>query len=109
MEKACAVTEIPDGAMKGFVVKDIKILIAHIDGTFYAVQGQCTHRGGPLAEGVLHNRVVTCPWHKAQFDVRNGKLVRDVGGVMKVLTAGGAKDLQTYPVAVKNGFVFVDV
>ncbi len=32
--------------------------------------------GGPLDEGKLEEKVVTCPWHGSRFDVSNGKVVR---------------------------------
>ena len=50
-----------------------KIALFHVDGTFYAIGGTCTHRGGPLSEGLLEGTTVTCPWHGANFDVCTGK------------------------------------
>jgi len=31
---------------------------------------RCTHRGGPLSDGVLMCGTVQCPWHGSQFDVK---------------------------------------
>jgi len=33
----------------------------------------CLHRGGPLGEGALEGKIVTCPWHGWQYDVTTGK------------------------------------
>jgi ferredoxin len=51
----------------------------NVDGEYYAIDGTCTHRGGPLAEGELAGAVLTCPWHLGQFDVRTGGLARSWG------------------------------
>ncbi|MGD0728609.1 MAG: Rieske 2Fe-2S domain-containing protein, partial [Candidatus Micrarchaeaceae archaeon] len=52
-----------------------EIVIANVDGKFYAMHGLCHHQGGPLAEGELDSNVITCPWHGAKWDVTTGKLV----------------------------------
>jgi len=54
-------------------VHGTKIALFNVAGTFYAIGGTCTHRGGPLAEGELDGTTVTCPWHGARFDCRSGK------------------------------------
>ena len=49
-----------------------KIALFNVDGTFFAVDNTCKHRGGPLGEGELSGMVVTCPWHGWEYDVRTG-------------------------------------
>ena len=44
----------------------------NVEGTFYAIDNTCTHRGGPLGEGKLNGESVTCPWHGANFNVLTG-------------------------------------
>ena len=70
-----AVADIPDGAMKCVAVDRTRILLAHVDGRFYAVSDICGHRNAPLSRGKLAGAVVECPLHFAQFDVRTGRLV----------------------------------
>ncbi len=60
--------------MRGFKVGGNEILIANVGGKFYAMHSVCTHKGGPLAEGLLSGSIVTCPWHGGQFDVKTGKV-----------------------------------
>lgn len=44
-----------------------------VDGDAWrAVDAVCPHRGGPLAEGVLRDGGVVCPWHWYVFDLGTG-------------------------------------
>ena len=53
-----------------------KIALFNVDGALYAIDDSCTHRGGPLSEGELSGKEVTCPWHGAMFDVTTGQVLR---------------------------------
>jgi NADPH-dependent 2,4-dienoyl-CoA reductase/sulfur reductase-like enzyme/nitrite reductase/ring-hydroxylating ferredoxin subunit len=63
-----------DGDMREIEVGGLKILLTRLDGAFHAIGGECSHYGGPLAEGVLSGLHVTCPWHQARFHVKTGEL-----------------------------------
>jgi len=56
-------------------VKGRQIALFNLDGTYYAIDNECSHLGGPLAEGRIQGAVVTCPWHGSRFDVRTGQVV----------------------------------
>ncbi len=75
-----------------------EIAVFNIDGTFYALDNTCAHRGGPLGEGDLEGDVVTCPWHGWQFNVTTGVCVNNPSACVK-----------TFPVAVEAGEVKVDL
>jgi NADPH-dependent 2,4-dienoyl-CoA reductase/sulfur reductase-like enzyme/nitrite reductase/ring-hydroxylating ferredoxin subunit len=68
------VNDLQDGDLKEVEVGDLKILLTRLDGAFHAIGGECSHYGGPLAEGVLSGVHVTCPWHQARFHVKTGEL-----------------------------------
>lgn len=74
MEKICEKDGIKPGEMKSYTAGEKHVLIANVDGEFYAMDNVCSHRGCPLAEGYLEDNIVTCPCHGAQFDVRTGEV-----------------------------------
>jgi nitrite reductase/ring-hydroxylating ferredoxin subunit len=90
-------SELLPGAMKWVAVDRERVLIANVDGAFYALQDSCGHRQAPLSKGTLAGHVVECPLHFAQFDVRTGRLVS--GPV--------AADVPAYEVRVEGGMVYV--
>ena len=53
-----------------------EVVVYDVAGTFYATPAECTHQGGPLNDGELNGKVVTCPWHGSRFDVTTGQVVR---------------------------------
>lgn len=73
--KVARTSEIPKDEMKAVQVGVEEVMIANVQGTFYAIGNACTHVGGPLAEGTLTDKIVTCPWHGSKFDVTNGQVV----------------------------------
>lgn len=56
------------------------IAIFQIDGQFYAIGGECTHAGGPLAEGFIEGDKVICPLHGAEFEIKTGKVCSPPAG-----------------------------
>lgn len=75
--KACATSDVAPGTGKQVSVEGKEIAVFNIDGTFRAIDNECPHRGGPLAEGDVEGCLVTCPWHAWQFDVSTGESVTD--------------------------------
>lgn len=49
------------------------IALFNVEGTFYAIDNTCVHRGGPLGEGELTGDTVACPWHGWEYNVKDGK------------------------------------
>jgi nitrite reductase/ring-hydroxylating ferredoxin subunit/uncharacterized membrane protein len=64
--------ELKPGQMKLLHLNNRRIVLARTDEGYCAFDDHCTHRGGPLSDGVLACKTVTCPWHGSQFDVTNG-------------------------------------
>jgi nitrite reductase/ring-hydroxylating ferredoxin subunit len=90
-------SDVSPGTMTWVALDYERVLIAHVDGEFYALRDACGHRGASLARGTLEGHVVECPLHFARFDVRTGKL----------LSGPTAADIPTYPVRVEGDTVYV--
>jgi nitrite reductase/ring-hydroxylating ferredoxin subunit/hemoglobin-like flavoprotein len=84
--------DIAPDACKTVDVNGAEVAVFNAGDAFHAVQNECTHAGGPLCEGTINGVVVTCPIHRAQFDVTTGAVVK---GPAK-------KPLQTFTVKVEG-------
>jgi NADPH-dependent 2,4-dienoyl-CoA reductase/sulfur reductase-like enzyme/nitrite reductase/ring-hydroxylating ferredoxin subunit len=54
-------------------VGDEAVLLVRQGTEAFAIGAECTHYHGPLAEGVMDDGEVRCPWHHACFDIRTGE------------------------------------
>ena len=66
--------DIKEGSLLGVELEGNNIVLAMINGQVFAMDAICSHQGAPLEEGTLGGYNLTCPWHYAVFDVRNGKV-----------------------------------
>ena len=97
-QKAIQTAEMQPGTIREVQVGGKTIALASVEGKVYAIDNSCIHRGGPLGEGPLEGKIVTCPWHGWQYDVTTGKEVQKP-------TSGVA----CYPTEIRGEEVFVDL
>lgn len=90
--------EVPAGEGRVVEAGGKTLALFNVDGTFYAIDNTCSHRGGPLGEGELDGAIVTCPWHAWRWDVKTGANANNP-----------AVKVACFPVAVEGGDVFVEV
>ena len=90
--------DVPPGEGRVVEVGERTVALFNVDGTYYAIDNACPHRGGPLGEGDLDGPVVSCPWHAWRWDLRTGANVNNP-----------AVKLACYAVTEEAGGVFVEV
>ena len=73
------VSDLQNGQMQQLEVEGSQILLSRIDDKFYATGAFCTHYGAPLAQGVLCDETVVCPWHNACFNAIAGQQLEPPG------------------------------
>lgn len=73
--KVCSKSDVKPDGLKLVTAGGKDLVVANIDGNFYAMDNWCTHEQGNLSEGELNKNVLTCPEHGAQFDVTTGKVL----------------------------------
>ena len=76
LTQGVAIDTLGDGKMVAGHVGEDAVLLARRGDEFFAVGATCTHYNGPLAEGLLVDDTVRCPWHHACFSLRTGEAVR---------------------------------
>ena len=67
--------DVAPGTATCVEVSGTPIALFNIEGSFYAIGNTCTHRGGPLAEGLIEGDEVTCPWHGARYKIPTGEVL----------------------------------
>jgi nitrite reductase/ring-hydroxylating ferredoxin subunit len=80
-------------------VHDRDILVACVEGRFFAVDGRCNHAGQSLAGARIRGTQIRCPLHGARFDLATGACTKG--------PAAGA--LNTYAVLVEKGKICVEI
>ncbi len=97
--------------------QDLEIGVFRLDGDFYAYRNQCAHRGGPVCQGKILEKVeeviaqdktsqglkfsqeqihIICPWHGYEYDIKSG------------LHPGNKRvGLKKYDVKLRDGGVYV--
>jgi len=97
--KVAKSSDIEPGTAKLVEAYGKRIALFNVDGNFHAIDETCTHRGGPLSEGMLAGNEVTCPWHLAVFDVTTGE----------VIGLPAPRGVASYPVRVEGDDVEVEI
>lgn len=72
-ERVGARGELREGSKQyGELGSHDRVLLARLGGKIYATQANCGHMRFPLADGKVEGTILTCPLHKARFDLATG-------------------------------------
>jgi nitrite reductase/ring-hydroxylating ferredoxin subunit len=75
-QDACSVSELADSKPVGVEIDGARVVIVRDSRSIYALAARCTHAGGPLDEGAVHDHLIECPWHGSRFALADGAVVR---------------------------------
>ena len=95
--RVVAATDVPPGELKGVATRQERLVLANVDGEFYALEDRCSHQDFPLSSGELEGCELECPFHGATFDVRTGRATR----------LPAVRPVRTYDVEVVDGEVYL--
>ncbi|MFQ5990894.1 MAG: Rieske (2Fe-2S) protein [Nitrospiraceae bacterium] len=96
--RVAGTAEVASGSGIVAEVNEKAIAVFNVDGTYYAIDNTCIHRGGPLGEGELEGDTVTCPWHGWQYSVKTGVSISNPSACVK-----------SYPVKIEGTDIKVEL
>ena len=67
------VDDVPELEWRSITVEGRRIAVFRLSGGWAAIDAACPHRGGPLGDGLVADRCVTCPLHGRRFDLVTGE------------------------------------
>jgi NADPH-dependent 2,4-dienoyl-CoA reductase/sulfur reductase-like enzyme/nitrite reductase/ring-hydroxylating ferredoxin subunit len=76
LSRGVALSSLAEGAMLAGHVQGEPVILVRRGAELFAIGSVCTHYNGPLAEGLLVDDTVRCPWHHACFSLRTGEALR---------------------------------
>ena len=89
--------DIPDGHGRLWRHGGKRIALFRTPAGVYAADNRCPHQGYALKDGDVRGDVLTCAWHNWKFRLTDGQCLF------------GGENIRTYPVSVRDGWVYVDV
>jgi NAD(P)H-dependent nitrite reductase small subunit len=96
--KVGSLKEIPRSYGKVVQAGGKLIALFKMQDTVYAIDNECPHRGGPIGEGSVKGKLVSCPWHLWAFDITSGQCLSNPYG-----------HVRSYAVSVDGDDVWVTV
>jgi len=87
--RGCRVVQTPHGQIAVFRTAADEV---------FALENRCPHKGGPLSEGILHGRQITCPLHNWVIDLADGQA-----------TGADKGCARSFPVRLERDRVFLSV
>ncbi len=93
----CALEEIPPLGARVVATAEGNVALFRAAGDeIFALKDECPHKKGPLSQGIVHGKRVTCPLHNWVLELENGAAIAPDTGCA-----------QTYRAKNENGKIFI--
>ncbi|MBD2465210.1 NifU family protein [Oscillatoria sp. FACHB-1407] len=93
-----ALAEVPQGRVLAMKLEGKSLLLTRIGSEVVCYHNACSHLGVPLDGGEIEQQILTCPDHGFQYRLATGECL-----------TSPQTPLQSYPVEVRDGQVFVQL
>ena len=98
--RVCPAAEIARGSVAAHEVNGTPIALVHCDdGTYHAVQDDCSHQDVPLSEGEVDGCTLECWLHGSRFDLRTGAPTG----------LPATEPVPVYPVEIRDGDIYISL
>lgn len=97
--RVAATGDCPPGRLLEVAAGSERIVLANVDGDFYALLDRCSHQDYPLSEGELEGTRLECIYHGATFDVCTGRAMQ----------LPAIRPVKTFPVEIRGDAVFIEL
>ncbi|MBW6513419.1 MAG: CDGSH iron-sulfur domain-containing protein [Candidatus Syntrophosphaera sp.] len=95
--KVAQTDELMNGQTKKLNLHNQQILLSRVDDKYGAIEGICSHQGGPLIDARIEAKIIRCPWHGHPFDPLSGK------------SLGNDANLKTYKTDVRSDGIYLEI
>jgi nitrite reductase/ring-hydroxylating ferredoxin subunit len=97
--KPVSAADLKPNTTKEIVVDGRSVLLANVDGTYFAISNKCSHRGCALSKGKLDGDTIKCGCHGSVFSLKTGAILH-----------GPAKlALPTFETKVENQNIYLNI
>jgi len=103
--RICKISEVHEGELFRFDVMDKALLVVQFRGSFFVTDSTCTHEEADLFLGMFNSGVVTCPLHRAKFDVETGEVIAGPDGSPPT----EIPRLKAYPTRIEDEEIWADL
>ncbi|MDF1547380.1 MAG: thiamine pyrophosphate-binding protein [Bacteroidales bacterium] len=95
--KVAQINELQNGQNKKLSIHSQQILLSRIDDKYGAIDGICSHQGGPIIDAKIEDNIIRCPWHGHPFDPISGK------------SLGQDADLKSFEVEERTDGIYIKI
>ena len=94
-----AVADLFEGAGIAVAAAGRDIALFNLEGEVYAIDNLCSHGNAKLCDGFVEGHSVECPFHQAQFSLRDGS----------VKCGPATEPVKSWPVKIEDGRVYLNL